>query len=80
MSIEQASPSGMSDKYFCMFISDFQEGDSIHVLVNGSRVRGRVKTVNKTDNVIIWVDMYEESRTASLDDITYLAPFDKNWI
>lgn len=68
------------DKHFCFFIQDFQEGDSVYVVVEKQRVRGRVVAINKRDNIILWEDAVGVVNRAVLDDFAFLAPFDSEWI
>lgn len=68
------------DQHFCFFIQDFQEGDSVIVVVDGKRVKGRVASVGKRDNSVFWADANDGIRKASLDDFAYLGPYDKDWL
>lgn len=68
------------DKHYCFSIYDFQNGDSVIVMVDNQRVKGRVSEVNESENIVYWKSVDNVLREAVMDDFVYLAQFDKDWI
>lgn len=68
------------DVHFCFFIQDFEEGDSIIVIRNKQRVKGRVMGVDREENIVYWMDKERKVQSSVLDEFSYLGPFDQGWI
>jgi hypothetical protein len=80
MGFNRVSTNKPCDKHFCFFIQDFREGDSVYVMVNRQRVRGRVVAVNKRENVVLWEDGDGVISRSVLDEFSFLGPFDSEWV
>ncbi len=68
------------DKYNCFHIQDFQKEDSVIVMIDDKRVKGRVTFVNESTNTIQWVDVESCTHDSSIEDFIYLAKFEPDWI
>ena len=76
----KASTNHSCDRHFCFFIDDFQENDSVIVMVNGNRIKGRVVGVDQVYNTVSWKDSDDVVRISVLDRFAFLGPFEKDWL
>lgn len=80
MGYKKASSNRAYDEFYCFHIQDFEEGDSIAVTIRGERVKGRVTSINKRENVVYWIDKDDKTYSSTIDDFSYLGEFDSNWL
>lgn len=67
------------DRNFCFNIDDFKVGDSLLVRAKGSRIKGRVESVNKKEMLVLYRTAENELRSARLNDIILLDVYRKDW-
>ncbi len=64
----------------CFFIQDFIPGDSIIAWRRGVRTKGVVQKTDSGSAEVLYRTASGTTAKATLDNIIFLKPFDRNWL